>query len=114
MNILSNKNQNQNLCTSPLDDELELERELNLLEKNKAIIDVKLSKEQELIIESNSNIVVDAVAGSGKTTTILHMGLKYPNANIIQITYNNMLKREVRKKVSRLAITNMQVMSWKK
>ena len=101
MNILSNKNLNEY--------EDELERELNLLEKNKAIIDVNLSEEQELIIESNLNIVVDAVAGSGKTTTILHMGLKYPNSNIIQITYNNMLKREVRKKVSRLAITNMTI-----
>ena len=37
------------------------------------------------------------------------MGLKYPNANIIQITYNNMLKREVRKKVNRLCIGNMHI-----
>ena len=76
---------------------------------NKPIIDIILSKEQEDIINSKSNIIVDAVAGSGKTTTILHMGLKYPHKNIFQITYNNMLKREVRKKVNRLCIGNMQI-----
>lgn len=85
----------------------DLEKELNLLENNQAIIDIVLSMEQELIVESNNNILVDAVAGSGKTTTILHMALRHPNANIIQITYNNMLKREVRKKVNRLTIKNM-------
>ena len=85
MNILSKSNKNLNGYKNGYENEDELERELNLLEKNKAIIDVNLSEEQELIIESKSNIVVDAVAGSGKTTTILHMGLKYPNSNIIQI-----------------------------
>ena len=87
----------------------DLEKELDLLEKNQAIIDVVLSMEQELIIESNNHIMVDAVAGSGKTTTILHMALRYPQTNIMQITYNNMLKREVRRKVNRLAIKNMSI-----
>ena len=76
---------------------------------NKPIIDIILSREQEIIVESKLNIIVDAVAGSGKTTTILHMGLNYPDKNIFQITYNNMLKREVRKKVNRLCITNMNI-----
>lgn len=87
----------------------ELEKELELIIANKPIIDIILSKEQENIIDSKSNIIVDAVAGSGKTTTILHMGLKNPEKNIFQITYNNMLKREVRKKVNRLCITNMNI-----
>ena len=108
MNFLLNKDKDKNDKKKDQDQD-DLEKELNLLEQNKAIIDVKLSDEQELIIESDSHVLVDAVAGSGKTTTILHMALKYPKANIIQITYNNMLKREVRKKVSRLAISNMQI-----
>ncbi len=98
----SEKDVNNNL-------EEELEKELDFLEKNKAIIDINLSEEQDLIVESTSNVIVDAVAGSGKTTTILHMALKYPKLNILQITYNNMLKHEVRKKVSRLAIENMSI-----
>ena len=109
MNFLLNKDKDKNDNKKKDQDQDDLEKELNLLEQNKAIIDVKLSDEQELIIESDSHVLVDAVAGSGKTTTILHMALKYPKANIIQITYNNMLKREVRKKVSRLAISNMQI-----
>ena len=87
----------------------ELEAELKMIIANKPIIDIILSKEQESIINSKSNVIVDAVAGSGKTTTILHMGLKYPDKNIFQITYNNMLKREVRKKVNRLCVTNMNI-----
>lgn len=87
----------------------DIEKELEMLESGKAIIDINLSLEQELITTCKSHIVVDAVAGSGKTTTILHLALRYPNANIIQITYNNMLKREVRKKVNRLSINNMSI-----
>ncbi len=107
MNFINKEKTNK--LKEVIDEELELEKELNMLEKNKAIIDIVLSEEQDLIVESTNNVMVDAVAGSGKTTTILHMALKYPNSNIIQITYNNMLKREVRKKVSRLAIENMTI-----
>jgi hypothetical protein len=89
--------------------ESELEAELNLIIQNKPIIDIILSNEQENIINSKLNVIIDAVAGSGKTTTILHMALKYPDKNIFQITYNNMLKREVRKKVNKLSIKNMNI-----
>lgn len=105
------KNNLEKEFNEELDEELEkeLEKELELIIANKPIIDIILSKEQEIITNSKSNIIVDAVAGSGKTTTILHMGLKYPDKNIFQITYNNMLKREVRKKVNRLCINNMSI-----
>jgi hypothetical protein len=110
-NNYSKKKYSEQELEKDSDDELEkeLEKELELIIANKPIIDIILSKEQENIINSKSNIIVDAVAGSGKTTTILHMGLKYPDKNIFQITYNNMLKREVRKKVNRLCITNMNI-----
>ena len=87
----------------------DLEKELEMIISGKPIINIVLSDEQENIIKSKSNLIVDAVAGSGKTTTILHMGLSNPTKNIFQITYNNMLKKEVRKKVNRLAITNMHI-----
>jgi hypothetical protein len=87
----------------------ELEKELNLIMENKPVIDIILSDEQEKIVKSKSNIIVDAVAGSGKTTTVLHIALANPDKNIFQITYNNMLKREVRKKVNRLSIDNMEI-----
>jgi len=87
----------------------ELEKEFNMLIENKPIIDIKLSEEQLNIVNSKLNIIVDAVAGSGKTTTILHKSFINPNKNILQITYNNMLKREVRKKVNKLCIENMNI-----
>jgi hypothetical protein len=91
-----------------LDGLVRLEEEFNNIGKKK-IPTIKLSQEQDLIIETNSNIIVDAVAGSGKTTTILHMALKYPNKNLLQITYNNMLKHEVRKKVRNYSIENLNI-----
>ena len=69
------------------------------------------SDEQMTVIQAikdGFNVQVDAVAGSGKTTTILHMSMSYPNKNIFQITYNNMLKKEVRKKINRLCIENVK------
>lgn len=98
-------------CNNDLSDDLtdDLERELELIISNKPIIDIKLSREQELIAQSKTNVIVDAVAGSGKTTTILYQSMMHPDKNILQITYNNMLKREVRKKVNRLCIQNMEI-----
>lgn len=88
-----------------------LEKEFNNIgvkEKND-IINLKLSDEQKLIIGNEKNMIVDAVAGSGKSTVILHYALKYPNKKMIQITYNNMLKHEIRKKVSLLDLNNIIV-----
>lgn len=91
-------------------DELDkLEKELEMIFQNKPIIDIKLSSEQETIIDSDSHIKVDAVAGSGKTTTILYKSLANPNKKILQITYNNLLKREVRKKSQRLCLENIEI-----
>lgn len=89
----------------------DLEKELDMINKNKPVVDIILSQEQNDIINTKSkvNIKVDAVAGSGKTTTILHMSMANPTKNIFQITYNNLLKREVRKKASRLCIDNMEI-----
>jgi superfamily I DNA/RNA helicase len=85
-----------------------LEEEFNNIGKN-IFPSINLSEEQDLIIETNNNVIVDAVAGSGKTTTILHMALKYPNKNLLQITYNNMLRHEVRKKVRNYDIKNLSI-----
>lgn len=96
-------------CYNDCLDSDELEKELEMLIKNKPIINIKLSDEQLKIINCKNNILIDAVAGSGKTTTIIHLALNNPNLNIIQVTYNNMLKNEVRKKVNKLSIRNMEI-----
>jgi len=101
-------NINKNNCNNNIIDD-DLEKELEMLISSKPIVDLNMSEEQLLIINSSHNIIVDAVAGSGKTTTILHMGHKYPDKNIFQITYNNMLKKEVRRKINRLCLNNMSI-----
>lgn len=73
------------------------------------------SEEQQLILDiipSGQNIVIDAVAGSGKTTTILWIAKTFPNKNILQITYNSQLKTEVRDKVSRMSLSNIEIHSY--
>ena len=74
-------------------------------------LELILSEEQNSIINTNSNlsIIVDAVAGSGKTTTILHKTMNEPEKNIFQITYNNLLRKEVRQKIYKLNIKNIEV-----
>lgn len=71
------------------------------------------SKEQKSIIshsQENYNIIVDAVAGSGKTTTILYIGENNPDKNILVLTYNRRLKEETREKAS--AMKNVEVHSY--
>lgn len=68
-----------------------------------------LSEEQHDIINSNNNVIINAVAGSGKSTTILHYAQKYQEKNIIQLTYNAMLKVEILSKATKIGIKNMKI-----
>lgn len=70
------------------------------------------SEEQQAIINEiikGNNVYVTAVAGSGKTTTVLEMA-RQTNKKILQITYNSLLKNEVREKSK--YIENMEVHSY--
>jgi hypothetical protein len=49
-------------------------------------------------IKDGNHVQVDAVAGSGKTTTILSLAHYNSDKTIVQITYNSDLKTEVREK----------------
>lgn len=70
----------------------------------------KPSSEQLNIIQClDSNIIIDSVAGSGKTTTILHFSNKVkeinPNCRILLLTYNSKLRLETKKKVQELNLS---------
>ena len=69
------------------------------------------SKEQHSVIMNleNNNVLVDSVAGSGKTTCNLHIATYYENKNILLLTYNAKLKLETREKVKNLGLKNMTV-----
>ena len=55
---------------------------------------------------------VDAVAGSGKTTTILSLATHISEKSIIQITYNSELKREVSEKKDKYGLTNIDIFTY--
>lgn len=59
------------------------------------------SKEQSNILQklqSGHNCICNSVAGAGKTTTVIMLARDNPDKNILLVTYNSMLKEEVRKK----------------
>ena len=71
-----------------------------------------VSDEQRVAIEhiiNGHNVVLDAVAGSGKSTTILSMAKQLPNKRVLQIAYNAMLRKEVEAKIKSLDISNVTV-----
>lgn len=71
-----------------------------------------MSEEQAHIsnqIKTNHNIIVDAIAGSGKSTTILSIAIHHPELSLLQMTYNAMLRHEVKEKAKSLNITNINV-----
>ena len=73
------------------------------------------SSEQQTIIDGfkrGENIAVNAVAGSGKTTTILGIASQLPTKKILQITYNRALKLEVEKKVALHNLTNLKILTY--
>jgi len=73
------------------------------------------SKEQQNIIQQvqeNYNVIVDSVAGSGKTTTILHIAKHNPTKRILNLTYNANLKIETREKVINYEIPNIEIHSY--
>ena len=75
----------------------------------------EISTEQNNIIQQlllNNNVVVDSVAGSGKTTSNLHIAKYFNNHNILLLTYNSKLKLETRGKARKIGISNLEVHSY--
>ncbi len=95
--------------TSMLEDE---EFEVNL---KSTFILPEMSNEQAKIIHylrENNNLIVDSVAGSGKTTSNLHIAKQFPNLKILLLTYNAKLKIETREKVHLLNLKNIETHSY--
>lgn len=74
-----------------------------------------ISSEQQAILDAlkeDCNVVVDSVAGSGKTTTLLYLAQSLPDTRFLVITYNSKLKLETRTKVDALGLSNVEVHSY--
>jgi len=73
---------------------------------------IELSAEQAHIlkqVKSGKNVLVDSCAGTGKTTLILSVAKALRTKQLLQMTYNSMLRHEVKDRVKRSEITNMKV-----
>jgi hypothetical protein len=73
-----------------------------------------ISVEQRHILANlDNNVLVDSVAGSGKTTCVLYaacvLGAAKPHERILLLTYNKKLRQETRLRCEAAQITNLEV-----
>ena len=74
-----------------------------------------ISEEQQHVINSlnnNQNVIVESVAGSGKTTCNIYIAKSFPTKSILLLTYNAKLKIETRDRINKLGITNLETHSY--
>lgn len=74
------------------------------------------SPEQQVAIDTllhtNDNLIIDAIAGSGKTTTILHLAQSSPGTNFLVLVYNRRLMLETEGRVQGLGLRNVTVLNY--
>lgn len=71
---------------------------------------MELTKEQNDIINSTGNIRINAVAGSGKTTTVIEYARTRPaTSRILYLAFNKSVKIEAAKKFSEKGLNNVKV-----
>lgn len=71
---------------------------------------MKLTDEQKRIVKSKGNIKINAVAGSGKTTTLIEYALKQPkNRSILYLAFNRSVKLEAIDKFRKNGLTNVDI-----
>ncbi len=71
---------------------------------------MELTKEQVAIINSTGNIKINAVAGSGKTTTVIEYARTRPkSSSILYIAFNKSVKLEAVKKFAEKGLDNVTV-----
>lgn len=71
---------------------------------------MQLTDEQQKILATNSNLVINAVAGSGKTTTLIAYAKSRPsNSKILYLAFNKTVKTEAMQKFAAAGISNVRV-----
>lgn len=76
--------------------------------------EIRPSEEQQAIIRAVSdgqNVIVNAVAGSGKTTTILFCAAALPEQRILHLTYNKHLQLDAKAKCDEWQLNNLDIMT---
>ncbi len=71
---------------------------------------MELTEEQLAIINSQGNIKINAVAGSGKTTTVIEYAKSRPaNSRILYLVFNKSAKMEAEKKFAERGVRNVRI-----
>lgn len=71
---------------------------------------MRFTKEQRAIINSSGNIKINAVAGSGKTTTMIAYAKARPSSSrILYLAFNKSVKLEALRKFQEASLNNVQV-----
>lgn len=71
---------------------------------------MNLTPEQEAIIASQGNIAINAVAGSGKTTTLIAYAASRPSSSrILYLAFNKTVKQEAIAKFKKAGLANVAV-----
>jgi superfamily I DNA/RNA helicase len=71
---------------------------------------MQLTDEQKAIIASKGNIKINAVAGSGKTTTVIEYAKARPrNSRILYLAFNKSVKTEAERKFRDAGLRNVKV-----
>lgn len=68
----------------------------------------------DTLLHTKKNLIVDACAGSGKTTTILHLAKSAPETKFLVLVYNRRLMLETKQRVQDLALDNVTVQNYHK
>jgi F-box protein, helicase, 18 len=71
---------------------------------------MQLTPEQQAILQTNTHLVINAVAGSGKTTTLIAYAKSRPaNAKILYLAFNKTVKTEAIEKFAAAGCTHVKV-----
>ena len=70
---------------------------------------MKLTLEQEKIIAFDGDMKINAVAGSGKTSTLVEYARARPNARMLYLVFNKSVKQESQQKFAKNNIRNVTV-----
>ncbi|MBY5959348.1 UvrD-helicase domain-containing protein [Membranicola marinus] len=73
-------------------------------------LEMELTQEQQAIINSTGNIKINAIAGSGKTTTIIEYARARPRSSrILYLAFNKSVKLEAIRKFGAKGLNNVKV-----
>jgi F-box protein 18 (helicase) len=71
---------------------------------------MQLTAEQLAVIDTNEDLVINAVAGSGKTTTLIEYARSRPaNSKILYLAFNKTVKTEAIQKFEKAGLNNVKV-----